>query len=209
MSVNNFLNDFYLENTGQAPTEEMVTRITQQYGDNYDGLINDLALEIGGATQVSSDQINTIKTQYNLMSVNNTPNTSNNPVKKKEETITSQEDITVSDSNGEETITSSGSLEVQPTTDTDPPYKAFSRNNAKPVYVSESSPEVKDNPIYKGQQPSTHLMRAEQLEDGTWVGFPSLMQDKNGDWINLSYLPDDQWETVYEKANELGEVVNF
>jgi len=209
MSVNNFLNDFYVENTGQAPTEEMVTRITQQYGDNYDGLINDLAIEIGGAKEVNTDIINKIKTQYNLMSVNNTPNTPDTPVKKKGETITTQEDVMVSDSNGEEDIISSDSLEVQPTTDTDPPNKAFGRVSDKDVYVSESSPEVKFNPIYKGQQPSTHLMRAEQLENGDWVGFPSLMQDKNGDWINMSYLPDEDWEQIYKKADELGEVVNF
>lgn len=92
MSVNNFLNDFYVENTGQAPTEEMVTKITAQYGDNYDGLINDLALEIGGAKEVNPNIINKIKTQYNLMSVNNTPNTPNTPVKKKGETITAQEE---------------------------------------------------------------------------------------------------------------------
>ena len=33
---------------------------------------------------------------------------------------------------------------------------------------------------------STHLMKAEQLEDGNWVAFPSLFQNPNGEWVYMS-----------------------
>ena len=33
---------------------------------------------------------------------------------------------------------------------------------------------------------STHLMRAEQLDDGTWVGFPSLFENEPGEWYDMS-----------------------
>jgi hypothetical protein len=31
---------------------------------------------------------------------------------------------------------------------------------------------------------STHLMAAEQLEDGSWVGFPTLFQNDDGTWVD-------------------------
>ncbi len=54
---------------------------------------------------------------------------------------------------------------------------------------------------------STHLMKAEMLEDGTWVGFPSLFQDKDGNWIDMSGEKD--WMNIYNEALKRGEVVEF
>lgn len=54
---------------------------------------------------------------------------------------------------------------------------------------------------------STHLMKAEQLEDGTWVGFPSLFQNKDGQWIDMS--GEEDWMNIYNEALNRGEVIEF
>ncbi len=54
---------------------------------------------------------------------------------------------------------------------------------------------------------STHIMKAEQLEDGTWVGFPSLFQNEDGKWIDMSGEKD--WMNIYNEALNRGEVIEF
>ena len=54
---------------------------------------------------------------------------------------------------------------------------------------------------------STHLMKAEQLEDGTWVAFPSLFQNQDGQWIDMS--GEEDWMNIYNEALKRGEVINF
>ena len=54
---------------------------------------------------------------------------------------------------------------------------------------------------------STHLMRAEKLNDSTWVGFPSLFQNKDESWKDMSETPN--WMDAYEEAEKRGEVRNF
>jgi hypothetical protein len=54
---------------------------------------------------------------------------------------------------------------------------------------------------------STHLMKAEQLEDGTWVGFPSLFQNEDGKWIDMSGEKD--WMNIYNEALKRDEVIEF
>ena len=54
---------------------------------------------------------------------------------------------------------------------------------------------------------STHLMRAEQLDDGTWVGFPSLFENEPGEWYDMS--GEEDWMKIYEEALRRGQVVNF
>ncbi len=53
---------------------------------------------------------------------------------------------------------------------------------------------------------STHLMRAEKV-DGRWVGFPSLFQNKDGTWIDMS--KEKNWMPIYEEAKRRGEVIDF
>jgi len=53
---------------------------------------------------------------------------------------------------------------------------------------------------------STHLMAAEQLEDGNWVGFPRLFQDSDGSWVDKTKGP---WEDAYDEAKIRGEVKEF
>ena len=54
---------------------------------------------------------------------------------------------------------------------------------------------------------STHLMKAEQLEGGTWVGFPSLFQNEDGKWIDMSGEKD--WMNIYNEALNRSEVIEF
>lgn len=54
---------------------------------------------------------------------------------------------------------------------------------------------------------STHLMRAEQLSNGSWVGFPTLFQEKDGTWVT-KYM-DKPWKQAYNEAKKRGEVVEF
>ena len=54
---------------------------------------------------------------------------------------------------------------------------------------------------------STHLMKAEQLEDGNWVAFPSLFQNLNGEWVDMS--GEKNWEPIYQEALKRGEVIEF
>ena len=69
MSVQNFITDFYINKTGEVPSETMVNEIVGKYGDNYDELISDMSMQVGGE-QFNTDHINRIKTQYKMMSVN-------------------------------------------------------------------------------------------------------------------------------------------
>ena len=55
---------------------------------------------------------------------------------------------------------------------------------------------------------STHLMRTEQLPNGAWVVFPSLFQDEDGTWIDMSEKGEN-WMSIYEEAKKRGEVINF
>ena len=54
---------------------------------------------------------------------------------------------------------------------------------------------------------STHLMRAEQLEDGNWVAFPSLFQNEDEEWVDMS--GEEDWMKIYQEAVKRGEVINF
>lgn len=53
---------------------------------------------------------------------------------------------------------------------------------------------------------SSHLMRAEKINDSTWAGFPSLFQNKDKSWLDLS---KGNWMDAYEEALKRKEVVNF
>jgi len=53
---------------------------------------------------------------------------------------------------------------------------------------------------------STHLMKAETV-DGKWYGFPSLFQNSNGEWIDMSGEKD--WMNIYNEAKKRGELIEF
>tara|TARA_R100001463_G_scaffold5551_2_gene18768 strand:+ start:12184 stop:18405 length:6222 start_codon:yes stop_codon:yes gene_type:complete len=54
---------------------------------------------------------------------------------------------------------------------------------------------------------STHLMRTETLDGENWFSFPSLFQDEDGTWIDMS--EEEDWMPVYEEAKRRGEVIDF
>jgi len=105
MSRENLINDFILEKTNESPSPEKISKLVDNYKDNDEALINDLYVHYTGDSP-DPEKIVQIKENYAI----GTPEA---PVKKKDETpeVISQEEVTVSDSNGEETITSSESLE--------------------------------------------------------------------------------------------------
>lgn len=54
---------------------------------------------------------------------------------------------------------------------------------------------------------STHLMMREYVDGRGWVAFPSLFQDDDGKWYDLSKAKN--WGEVYEFAKSRGEVYDF
>ena len=114
MSRENLINDFILEKTNESPSPEKISKLVDNYKDNDEALINDLYVHYTGDSP-DPEKIVQIKENYAI----GTPEA---PVKKDETPeVISQEEVTVSDSNGEETITSSESLEVQEPKDKIPP----------------------------------------------------------------------------------------
>lgn len=53
---------------------------------------------------------------------------------------------------------------------------------------------------------STHLMATETLDGKNWVSFPTLFQNPDSTWVDMSNKP---WEDAYEEAKKRGEVVEF
>lgn len=53
---------------------------------------------------------------------------------------------------------------------------------------------------------STHLMATETFDGKNWFSFPTLFQDPDGTWIDMSDRP---WQEAYEEAKKRGEVIEF
>ena len=56
---------------------------------------------------------------------------------------------------------------------------------------------------------SSHLMKAEYLPERGWVGFPSLFQNEDSTWHDMSITEDKDWMKIYEEAVKRGEVYDF
>ena len=56
-------------------------------------------------------------------------------------------------------------------------------------------------------EPSTHLMKREYIPNTGWVAFPSLFQNEDGTWVDMS--KEEDWMNIYDEANRRGEVYNF
>ena len=62
---------------------------------------------------------------------------------------------------------------------------------------------------------STHIMKTEVLDDGTWVSFPMLFQDEDGTWVEKYEGTDEGYEgswddfPAYLEAKTRGEVYEF
>jgi hypothetical protein len=53
---------------------------------------------------------------------------------------------------------------------------------------------------------STHLYATETPDGKKWVSFPTLFQDPDGTWVDMS---EGDWYNAYEEAKQRGEVLDF
>ena len=66
-----------------------------------------------------------------------------------------------------------------------------------------------DTLIY-GDKPSTHLMAREYIEGKGWVAFPTLFQNEDGKWVDMTSKHNkDEWGQIYEEAKNRGETYEF
>tara|TARA_B110000037_G_scaffold191305_1_gene224749 strand:- start:816 stop:3218 length:2403 start_codon:yes stop_codon:yes gene_type:complete len=54
---------------------------------------------------------------------------------------------------------------------------------------------------------SSHLMATETDGKGNWFSFPTLFQNEDGTWLDMS--EGDGWGSAYEEAKKRGEVIEF
>jgi len=52
-------------------------------------------------------------------------------------------------------------------------------------------------------------MRTETDGKGNWFSFPTLFQDQDSTWIDMSRQSEEDWLPVYEEAKKRGEVIYF
>ena len=56
---------------------------------------------------------------------------------------------------------------------------------------------------------SSHIMRTETLDEVNWFSFPTLFQDEDGTWVDMSKEAEKDWRPAYEEAKRRGEVIEF
>ena len=57
---------------------------------------------------------------------------------------------------------------------------------------------------------STHLYAAETFDGKNWFAFPTLFQNEDGSWLDMSEQHErGDWEPIYEEAKRRGEVIDF
>ena len=83
--------------------------------------------------------------------------------------------------------------------------------NTEEINTDSNIPPPKRDGFYDNENGtvSTHKMRAEQLEDKSWVAFPSLFQNEDGSWVDMSKEAEVNWINTYKEAEKRGEVILF
>jgi len=56
---------------------------------------------------------------------------------------------------------------------------------------------------------STHKMKTETLDGENWFSFPTIFQNEDGEFIDMSEQAESDWKPVYEEAKKRGEVADF
>ena len=56
---------------------------------------------------------------------------------------------------------------------------------------------------------SSHIMKTETFDDVNWFSFPTLFQDEDGTWVDMSEQAKIDWKPVYEEAKRRGEIIDF
>ena len=56
---------------------------------------------------------------------------------------------------------------------------------------------------------STHKMKTESFDGENWFSFPTIFQNEDGEFIDMSEQAKSDWKPVYEEAKKRGEVADF
>ena len=56
---------------------------------------------------------------------------------------------------------------------------------------------------------STHKMKTETDGQGNWFSFPTVFQNEDGSFVDMSEQAKQNWEPVYKEAKKRGEVIEF
>ena len=75
-----------------------------------------------------------------------------------------------------------------------------------PQSIMRSAPKRKGVLKNKDGSVSTHLMMRGTV-DGNWITFPSLFQNEDGTWVDMSQEKDIS--IIYNEAKKRGEVINW
>jgi len=118
----------------------------------------------------------------------------------------------VTDSNGQTEVTeSTTNVETNPssldssstTTSVDIPLVE------EPLIDFPDAPERKGVLENKDGSVSTHKMRTETDGQGNWFSFPTIFQNEDGSFVDMSEQAESDWESVYAEAKNRGEVIDF
>ena len=118
----------------------------------------------------------------------------------------------VTDSNGQTEVTeSTTNVETNPssldssstTTSVDVPLIE------EPLVDFPNAPERKGVLENKDGSVSTHKMRTETDGQGNWFSFPTIFQNEDGSFVDMSEQAESDWKSVYEEAKKRGEVADF
>jgi hypothetical protein len=118
----------------------------------------------------------------------------------------------VTDSNGQTEVTeSTTNVETNPssldssstTTSVDVPLIE------EPLIDFPNAPERKGVLENEDGSVSTHKMRTETDGKGNWFSFPTIFQNEDGSFVDMSEQAESDWESVYAEAKNRGEVIDF
>jgi len=56
---------------------------------------------------------------------------------------------------------------------------------------------------------SSHIMKTESFDNVNWFSFPTLFQNEDGTWVDMSEQAKKDWKPVYEEAKRRGEIIDF
>ena len=118
----------------------------------------------------------------------------------------------VTDSNGQTEVTeSTTNVETNPssldssstTTSVDFPLVE------EPLIDFPNAPERKGVLENEDGSVSTHKMRTETDGQGNWFSFPTIFQNEDGSFVDMSEQAESDWESVYAEAKNRGEIIDF
>ena len=120
---------------------------------------------------------------------------------KKNSNSTSEEVVTESTTNVETNPSSLDSSST--TTSVDIPLVE------EPLVDFPNAPERKGVLENEDGSVSTHKMRTETDGKGNWFSFPTIFQNEDGSFVDMSEQAESDWESVYAEAKNRGEVIDF